>query len=215
MLLVMFALCKAIHFLYMATFCITNGNSKLARLRHNVRMENRTTVLTTDSLNYDRSADLAYYYTGGKIVDKENTLTSIWGQFSPSTNDALFRNKVHLINKDFSMDSDTMKYNTKTNISNIVGPHIIYQDETDIHSSLRLVQHNIGANDAFKPFKDFAQDGKTLTGDTVFYDKTKKFGEAFVNVILNDTVQKTTLYGDYVYYNELNESGLAADSALL
>lgn len=197
-------------------FLYYDGNSKLARLRHNVRMENRTTVLTTDSLNYDRSADLAYYYTGGKIVDKENTLTSIWGQFSPSTNDALFRNKVHMINKNFSMDSDTMKYNTKTNISNIVGPtHIIYQDETDIHSSLGWYNTTSEQMMLLNRSQILHKDGKTLTGDTVFYDKTKKFGEAFVNVILNDTVQKTTLYGDYVYYNELNESGLATDSALL
>jgi lipopolysaccharide export system protein LptA len=36
-----------------------------------------------------------------------------------------------------------------------------------------------------------------------------------VNVILNDTVQKSTLYGNYVYYNENTEIGLATDSALL
>ncbi len=60
-------------------FLFYDGNTRMARLRQNVRMENRKTTLTTDSLNYDRNTDLAYYYTGGKIVDTENTLTSIWG----------------------------------------------------------------------------------------------------------------------------------------
>ena len=66
----------------------------MARLRHNVKMENRKTTLVTDSLNYDRIANLAYYYTGGKITDPLNVLTSVWGQYSPATNDALFKNKV-------------------------------------------------------------------------------------------------------------------------
>ena len=62
-------------------FLFYDGNQKLARLRHNVKMENRKTVLTTDSLNYDRMKNIAYYFTGGTIRDQVNTLTSIWGQY--------------------------------------------------------------------------------------------------------------------------------------
>jgi lipopolysaccharide assembly outer membrane protein LptD (OstA) len=36
-----------------------DGNTKLARLRHNVRLVNRKTTLVTDSLNYDRLANLS------------------------------------------------------------------------------------------------------------------------------------------------------------
>lgn len=197
-------------------FLYYDGNIKLARLRQNVRMENRKTTLTTDSLNYDRIANLAYYYTGGKIVDTENTLTSLWGQYSPTTNEALFKTKVHLKNKNFTMDSDTLRYNTKSNIANIVGPtHILYNEETDIYSDrgwyntaderMMLLDRSLVKH----------KDGKTMTGDTIFYDKMKKYGEGFGRVVLNDTVQKSTLYGNYVYYNENTEIGLATDSALL
>ena len=49
-----------------------DGNTKLARMRRNVilihgREEENPTVLTTDSLNYDRHAGIAYYYSGGEI----------------------------------------------------------------------------------------------------------------------------------------------------
>lgn len=193
-----------------------DGNVKLARLRQNVRMENRKTTLTTDSLNYDRIANLAYYYTGGKIVDTENTLTSLWGQYSPSTNEALFKTKVHLKNKNFTMDSDTLRYNTKSNIANIVGPtHILYNEETDIYSDRGW--YNTADERMMLLDRSFIKhkDGKTMTGDTIFYDKMKKYGEGFGRVVLNDTVQKSTLYGNYVYYNENTEVGLATDSALL
>lgn len=193
-----------------------DGNIKLARLRRNVRMVNRKTTLTTDSLNYDRMGNLAYYYTGGKIKDDVNTLTSIWGEYSPATNDALFKTKVHLINKNFVLDADTLRYNTKTNIANLIGPtHILYNNETNIYSSKgwynTATDRSMLLNRSIVKHKD----GKTMIGDTIFYDKKKKYGEGFENVVLVDSVQKATLYGDYIYYGEDSKNGLATDSALL
>ena len=46
-----------------------DGMSQLAMLRENVRMINRNTVLTTDSLNYDRLYNLGYYFEGGECID--------------------------------------------------------------------------------------------------------------------------------------------------
>ena len=53
-----------------------DGNIKYARLRHEVRLENRSATLFTDSLDYDRVMNLGYYFEGGSIVDSLNTLTS-------------------------------------------------------------------------------------------------------------------------------------------
>jgi len=193
-----------------------DGNIKLARMRHNVRMLNRTTTLTTDSLNYDRIANVSYYYTGGKIVDELNTLTSTWGQYSPATNEALFKTKVHLINKNFTLDTDTLKYNTKTNIANILGPtHIVYDKETDIYTNRGWYNTSTERMMLLDRSLVKQKDGKTMVGDTIFYDKKEKFGEGFSSVVLNDTVQKSTLVGNYVYYNDSTETGLATDSALM
>jgi len=193
-----------------------DGNIKLARIRRNVRMENRKTTLTTDSLNYDRITNLAYYYTGGKIVDQENTLTSIWGQYSTSTNDALFKNDVRLDNKNFKLDADSLRYNTKTHIANFIGrTHILYNDETDIYSTRgwynTTTERSMLLNRSLVKHKD----GKTLVGDTIFYDKKQKYGEGFSRVIMNDTVQKSALYGNYSYYSDATKVGMASDSALL
>lgn len=193
-----------------------NGNLKLAKLRHHVKMVNNKTILTTDSLNYDRISSLAYYYTGGKIVDPQNTLTSVWGQYNTITSDAIFRNNVVLTNKNYVMNSDTLIYNTKSSFANIVGPtKIVYQNETDILSSKGW--YNTKAEQMMLLNRSVVKhkDGKTLIGDTIFYDKIKKQGEAFVNVEMRDSIQKSTLYGDYVFYNELTDAGFASDSALL
>ncbi|MBQ1651098.1 MAG: hypothetical protein II056_01610, partial [Paludibacteraceae bacterium] len=39
-----------------------DGDTRLARLRNNVRMENGKATLYTDSLNYDRNAEVGYYF---------------------------------------------------------------------------------------------------------------------------------------------------------
>ena len=44
-----------------------DGNTKLARLRKNVKMQNKDMTLYTDSLNYDRVNEIGYYFNGGKI----------------------------------------------------------------------------------------------------------------------------------------------------
>jgi lipopolysaccharide export system protein LptA len=197
-------------------FLFYDGNTKLARLRKNVKMINHKTTLTTDSLNFDRMTNLAYYYTGGKIADPENTLTSVWGQYNTSTNDALFRNNVIMVNKNFTMTSDSLLYNTKTKIANIVSPtKIVYQGETVINSSRGWYNTLNERSMMFDRSTVNHKDGKMMVGDTVFYDKKNNFGEAFTNVILTDTVNKSTLYGDYVYYDEKSKNGLATDSALL
>jgi lipopolysaccharide export system protein LptA len=179
-------------------------------------MENRKTTLTTDSLNYDRLANLSYYYTGGKIKDQLNTLTSIWGQYSPATKEALFKKKVHLINKNFILDSDTLKYNTKTSVANIVGPtHILYNKETDIFTNRGWYNTSTERMMLLDRSLVKHKDGKTMVGDTIFYDKKMKYAEGFKWVQLNDTVQKSTLVGNYVNYDEIKKIGMATDSAIL
>ena len=71
-------------FLY-GDYLFYDGNTQIAQIRNNVRMENRTITLETDSLNYDRVANLGYFFDGGTLMDEENVLTSDWGEYSPAT----------------------------------------------------------------------------------------------------------------------------------
>ena len=61
-----------------------------------VRLINKDVTLTTDIFNYDLGIELGYYEVGGVLTDKENRLDSWYGEYSPSTKDALFRENVHL-----------------------------------------------------------------------------------------------------------------------
>ena len=109
-----------------------DGMSQLAMLRENVRMINRETELTTDSLDYDRVRNLGYYFEGGTLADSVNVLNSWWGEYSPATKLAVFNHDVELVNPRFVLYSDTLKYSTLTKVATILGPSDIVSDNNHI-----------------------------------------------------------------------------------
>lgn len=193
-----------------------DGNTKIARLRRHVKLVHYSTVLTTDSLNYNRGTNLAYYFSGGTIKDSLNTLTSVWGQYHPPTNQAVFRDKVDLVNDKFTLHSDTLKYNTDSHIADIVGPTtIVYEEETTILSTLGQYNTENEQSQLFNRSQVIHTDGKRMTGDTIFYDKQLDYGRVWGRMEMVDSVQQATLYGNYGEMYEKDSRGFATDSALM
>lgn len=187
-----------------------DGMSQLAMLRENVRMINRNTVLTTDSLNYDRLMNLGYYFEGGKLTDEENELTSIWGEYSPATKLAVFNHEVSLVNPRFELTSDTLKYSTFSKVATILGPSDIVSDQNHIYSE-RGIYNTVSEQAELLDRSILTNGGRKLTGDSLFYDRKLGFGEAFHRVVMNDTVHRNMLTGDYCFYNELTGNAVATD----
>mgnify|MGYP003305203160 FL=1 len=190
-----------------------DGNTQIAQVRNNVRMENRTITLSTDSLNYDRVANLGYFFDGGTLMDEENVLTSSWGEYGPATKVSVFNYDVKLVNPQFVLTSDTLRYNTETKIANIVGPSDIESDENHIYSELGFYHTQLGQAELLKR-SILVNGGKKLTGDSLFYDRNKGYGEAFSQVELVDTINKNMLTGNYCYYNQMTSYALATDKAM-
>ena len=199
-------------FLY-GDYLFYDGNTQLAQVRNNVRMENRTTTLTTDSLNYDRIANLGYFFDGGTLMDEQNVLTSDWGEYSPATKMSVFNYEVKLVNPQFTLTSDTLRYNTDTKIASIVGPSDIDSDENHIYSELGFYYTQQGQAELLER-SVLTNNGKRMTGDSLFYDRNRGIGEAFQNVEFVDTISKNMLTGDYCFYNQLTGYAFAADKAV-
>lgn len=192
-----------------------NGNTRIGHLFHNVKMINGEVTLYTDTLVYDRNKSLGYYKCGGKLVDSLNTLTSKHGYYYSNTKLAEFRYDVVGFNNNSTIKSDTLTYNTETKISTILGPtHIFHSDSTIIYSELGWYNSDTDKSKLLKKSLINHGNGKSLAGDTIFYDKRIGIGEAFHNVTLADTIKKINLYGHYGYYREEGEIGIITDSAM-
>lgn len=190
-----------------------DGMSQLAMLRENVRLINNNAVLETDSLNYDRVENLGYYFDGGKLTNEENVLTSESGSYSPATKEAEFTDNVRLENPDFTLTSESLLYNTTTKIATINSAAYIVSDKTTIYTTSGF--YNTDNDQAELLDRSVINsDGRIMTGDSLFYDRTLGYGEAFNDVILNDTANNTMLTGDYCYYDQVKQNAFATDNAV-
>lgn len=189
-----------------------DGNTQIAYLRENVRMENDQMTLFTDSLNYDRGIDLGYYFEGGLIVDEENELSSFYGQYSPPEKLAIFNDSVQLANPDFILYSDTLHYFTDTKIAVILGPSEIVSDSATVHTSRGWFDTENNTS-LLLDRSTIVSGNKILIGDSIHYDQGTGLGEVFGNMFLQDTAQHVILEGQYGLYNEQTEYAFATDSA--
>ena len=189
-----------------------DGNTQVAYLRENVRMENGQVTLFTDSLNYERIPNIGYYFEGGLIVDSLNQLSSFYGQYSPETKLAVFNDSVQVENPDFTLYSDTLHYDTESKVATILGLSVIVSDSGTIHTS-RGWYDTVNNTSLLLDQSQVESGEKILIGDSIFYNRDTGMGEVYGNMSLIDTAQHVTLQGEYGYYNEQTGYAFATDSA--
>jgi len=180
------------------------GEQGVAELRNNVRLENRSTTLITDALDYEINSNVGYYFDGGTIVDNRNNteLSSQYGRYELDTKQAEFSRDVHLINDRYEMFTELLDYNTQSHIAHITSETLIVSDSNTINTTNGW--YNTSADDAtlYERALITAKDGKTLLGDTVYYNRKRNYGEARGNVVITDPANKVILEGDFGYHDD-------------
>ncbi len=178
-----------------------------------VKLQDPEMTLYTDRLEFDRNQSVAYYLTGGRILNGENTLTSGKGYYRSTEKLFNFKDSVVLINPDYRIESDTLDYNSASKKAYFLGPSTITSDSSFIYCE----------NGVYNTVVDVAQfeknalvyDGDTyLTGDSLYYEKRSRFGEAFGHVLIHDTVDHYLITGDYGQYRGQQDSAFVTGNAL-
>ena len=190
-----------------------DGTAQLAQARYNVILTHRKSKLYCDSLDYDRLYDLGYFFNGGKLVDEENTLTSEWGQYSPSTREAVFNYNVDLQNPKFTLVSDTLHYNTGTGFARIVGPSNV--DNGDNHIYSENGTYDTHGNRAYLLDRSIVSNlGSSIEGDSLYYQGDSALSKAYGHVIYIDKDNRNEFRGNYALYSDSLGYAEAADSAV-
>jgi lipopolysaccharide export system protein LptA len=184
-----------------------DGNTKIAILTDKVKLIDRDATLTTDYLTYNTATRIGTYTGGGKLVNKDNTLTSKNGYYFAKSRDAYFRYNVILVTPDALIKNDTLRYNSGTRIAYFYGPTNIYdtKDKKDTLYTENGLYNTITEQAFFGKKNLYKQGTKTLTGDSLFYDKLKGYGRAVKRVTFHDREQNITLKGDLATYFKAGE----------
>lgn len=190
-----------------------DGNTQIAEVRYNVEMRHRESLLLTDSLNFDRLENKGYFFEGGTLIDGENVLTSDWGEYYTSTRKSSFNYNVILESPQYRLISDTLNYDLQTKWADVSGPSEIRSGKSIIKTQKGYYNTETQKAELFER-SQYYNGGKSVVGDSVYYDKLNGIATAYNNIIYEDTISKHILLGDYCYYNEILGDAIVTKNAL-
>ncbi len=211
------------------------GNERMARLKNGpsrpkVKLINKDVTLTTDSLDYSIAMELGWYSKWGTIDDKVNTLTSLYGEYSPGTKNADFYHDVVLVNNrdGYTMLTDTLHYSTATHIARIESRTEIQSANDTIITTSGIYNTDEGNAELLSRsvilHRDSNNNVTTLEGDSIIYDNVTRISRAYMfrgphkvpmPMVITDTAHNLTLIGGFGLYNDSTREALATEYPLL
>lgn len=193
-----------------------DGNERLAEMRKDVMLYDGDMTLHTDLVQYKTEERMASYFGGGEIIStkNQNVLTSKSGHYFATDKVFHFKNDVELKNPRYTMYTDTLHYHSYNEQAYFLGPTTIVSDENKIYCE----------NGWYDTRRDRARFGEhariwtaeqILSSDSLYYDRSKGLGEAFRNVLIEDTINKIQISGNYGRYMELKDESFVTGKALM
>ena len=194
-------------------FLLYNANSDVGKVRNNVRLENDSVRLFTDSLDFNSKTNIVNYFNGGRIINGDNKLKSEKGYYYSDQDLFFFKKNVFGETPDYFIETDTLEYNTNSKTAYFLGPTNIYDQESNMYAENGWYKSNE------KQFKFslnavYQNKEKILKADSLFFDDSLGYGNAWQNIEIIDTIQNIIMKGNYAYYVKEPESFYITDSAL-
>lgn len=190
-----------------------DGNSRIAEITGNVLMEGQNTLLRTIRADYDLGRNIGYYTQHGDIESGDNQLKSRIGYYYADSEMYFFRDSVVLINPDYTMYSDSLRYHVPDGMAFFTGPTEIISDSGYIYCEDGW--YNTETDISMLKVNVIVQNkSQVMKGDSIYYERETGYGEAYANIELVDTEQNIILRGNRAFVNEDEDRALLTDSAL-
>lgn len=177
-------------------------------------MQDPRITLTTNFLDYDAASRIGHYFNGGTIKDSINTLISDIGYYFVPINQMFFKDSVKVYTPDYTMYSDTLKYQTDTKLITILGPTHIYGDNRTLYSEdgwyNSLTSHAELYKNNLLTYNNYL--GKS---DTLVVDSLSGTAVMRQNIHLYDTVNNILVEGNYGEVLKNNDYAFVTERALL
>ena len=173
-----------------------NGETKFAELFHDVILKDDSTTLKTQYMTYDRVGHLATYPNNGTTTRNDKKLVSKKGYYRDDIKVLYFRKDVVGTMPDYKIVSDTLVYDTENEMMYFYGPTNIYNKENTLIGNYGW--YNTETEFIYLDRRaTLKNEEQSMTADTMFYNRKTGYAKALSDVIIEDTVNKATLKGEY------------------
>jgi lipopolysaccharide export system protein LptA len=173
-----------------------NGKIKQAYATGNVIMRSPESTLVTDTINFDRNVQEAFYNSYGTITNKDNTLKSKSGRYYAKEKKFRFLTAVTITNPKYTIKSNHLDYYTNSGHSYLFGPSTITSKENYIYTEKGFydTKKNLAhfLRKSYIKYKD-----RRIEGDSLYYDRNREYASATNNVKITDSINKGLIKGHY------------------
>lgn len=182
-----------------------NGEVKQAYATGNVVMRSTDATLVTDTINFDRNTQEAFYNSYGTITSKENVLKSKSGRYYANQKKFRFLTAVTITNPKYVIKSNHLDYYTNSGHSYLFGPSTITSKENYIYTEKGF--YDTKKNLAHFLRKSYIKyNDRLIEGDSLYYDRNREFASATNNVKITDSINKGIVKGHYAELYKLKDS---------
>ncbi|MFP4018463.1 MAG: LptA/OstA family protein, partial [Bacteroidales bacterium] len=121
---------------------------------------------------------------------------------------------VTIKNPDYTVDTDTLDYDTEEEIAYFIGPTNIKNDSSYLYCEKGWYKTK---SNQFLFTKNalYQKEERIIKGDTLYYDRDNNFGQIKQSAEIIDTAQNIILRGNYSEYSENPQTAFLTDETLM
>lgn len=176
-------------------------DTKIAHLKNNVSLTDSKSTLYTNELDYDLNLKIGQYHNGGRLINQQSVLTSKEGVYYEEMKDVYFKKEVDLKDPKYTLKTDSLLYNTSTQIATFIAPTTI------IDSAKRVIKTSDGFYDTHNRKAVFGKrpvlkDGAvTIIADNIESDDSTGNSKLRGRAVYVDTAQGVSVLANFIESN--------------
>jgi lipopolysaccharide export system protein LptA len=182
-------------------YLLYNLNTKIATLKKKVRLTDAKTNLYTEELEYDVNQKIGIYRNGGRVVNGTSVLTSEEGTYFADLKDVYFKKNVVLKDPKYDLKSDSLLYNTTTEIATFISETFIV-DSAKRSIKTREGYYDLQNRKAFFGKRPIITDGAVkIIANEVETDDNTGINKLRGNAVFIDSAQGVSVLANYIESN--------------
>ena len=166
-----------------------------------IKVYNGNSTLYTYNLLFDTENNIGEFYGGGTFTNGTNTMESEKGYFYADLDEMVGVDNVELKNDTYELKSDSVNYNSESEIARYFTRSVTWKDGGEILSSDEGEYHNKEERYIFRSNAYVMGEKQEMWADTIDYKSLVEFIELKHNGQIRDEEHQSIIFGDYGNHN--------------
>lgn len=192
-------------------------STKQATLKNNAKLTDGKSTLLTNELQYDANQKIGQYFNGGKVLNNKSVLTSKEATYYGDLKDVYFKKDVVLIDPSYNLKSDSLLYNTETEVTTFI-THTIIEDSAKRKITTKEGYYDLRNRTASFGKRPVIEDTKARTktiADIIDTDDSTGITTLIGRAVHIDSAQGVSLLANFIRTDKKEETVFATQSPLM